>query len=123
MYTETHLVVIDVVSQSDFTYVDDIVRGTIAAQKELGYEIINLGGGNNPLSINHVIGQLESKIGKKSKLERKAFHKADMMTTWADISKARRLLDWAPQVSIDDGIQRTVDWHKANRSWLDDIEL
>ena len=36
----------------DFTYVDDIARGTIAAQKEVGYEIINLGGGNNPVSIN-----------------------------------------------------------------------
>ena len=42
----------------DFTYVDDIARGTIAAQRELGYEIINLGGGNNPVSINNIIKQI-----------------------------------------------------------------
>jgi len=107
----------------DFTFVDDIARGTIAAQKKLGYEIINLGGGNNPVSINQIIGKIESEIGKKSEVQRKPFHKADMMTTWADISKAKSLLGWEPKVSIDDGIGRTVGWHKANRSWLDDIKL
>ena len=44
----------------DFTYVDDIAKGTIAAQKEVGYEVINLGGGNNPVSINQIIGQIEA---------------------------------------------------------------
>ena len=48
----------------DFTYVDDIAKGTIAAQKEVGYEVINLGGGNNPLSINQIIGQIEAGLGK-----------------------------------------------------------
>jgi nucleoside-diphosphate-sugar epimerase len=107
----------------DFTFVDDIARGTIAAQKQLGYEIINLGGGNNPVSINYIIEQIESEIGKKSEVQRKPFHKADMMTTWADISKAQRLLGWSPKVSIDDGIVRTVHWHKANRSLLDNIQM
>ena len=107
----------------DFTYVDDIARGTIAAQKELGYEIFNLGGGNNPISINQVISQIESGLGKKGVIERKTFHKADMMTTWADITKANRLLSWQPQVQISDGIKKTVEWHKTNRSWLKDIRL
>ena len=107
----------------DFTYVDDIAKGTIAAQKEVGYEVINLGGGNNPVSINQIIGQIEAGLGKKGNVERKPFHKADMMTTWADISKAKRLLDWEPKISVEEGIQKTVEWHKANRSWLNDIHL
>lgn len=107
----------------DFTFVDDIARGTIAAQKQVGYEIINLGGGNNPVSVNNIIEQIESKVGKKSEVKRKPFHKADMRTTWADISKAQRLLGWSPKVSIEDGIGLTVNWHKANRSLLDDIQI
>ena len=107
----------------DFTYVDDIAKGTIAAQKEVGYEVINLGGGNNPVSINQIIGQIEAGLDKKGSVERKPFHKADMMTTWADISKAKRLLDWEPKISVEEGIQKTVEWHKANRSWLNDIQL
>ena len=107
----------------DFTYVDDIARGTIAAQKEVGYEIINLGGGNNPVSINQVIGQIETGLAKRALIDQKPFHKADMKTTWADIDKAKRLLDWEPQVSLEEGIQKTVEWHQANRAWLDDIRL
>ncbi len=107
----------------DFTYVDDIARGTIAAQKEVGYEIINLGGGNNPVSINQVIGQIETRLAKRALIDQKPFHIADMKTTWADIAKAKRLLDWEPLVSLEKGIRKTVEWHQANRAWLDDIRL
>jgi nucleoside-diphosphate-sugar epimerase len=107
----------------DFTFVDDIARGTIAAQKELGYEIINLGGGNNPISINQVIEQIETGLGKKAKIEKKPFNKADMMSTWADISKASHLLDWKPRISFNDGISRTLEWHQKNRSMLRRIKF
>ena len=86
-------------SQSrDFTYVDDIASGTIAALKPVGYEIINLGGGNQPISMNTVIATLEDLLGKKAKINYRDFHKADLKSTWADISKAKNLLGWEPKI-------------------------
>lgn len=111
-------------SQSrDFTYVDDIARGTILAMKHVGYEIINLGGGNQPISMNTVIGTLESNLGKKASVNRHPFHKADLVSTWADISKAKELLGWEPTVSLDEGLARTVQWYRDNQDWLSQIEL
>jgi UDP-glucuronate 4-epimerase len=111
-------------SQSrDFTYVDDIARGTIAACKEIGYEIVNLGGGNNPITLNQVIGFIETALGKKATYDYKPFHVADITETWADISKAKRLFGWEPRISPMDGFQRCVDWYLANKSWLKDVQL
>ena len=64
-----------------------------------------------------------SGLGKTAKVQRKSFHKADMITSWADISKAKRFLNWEPEISVEEGIQKTVEWHKANRSWLNEIQL
>jgi UDP-glucuronate 4-epimerase len=97
----------------DFTFVDDIARGTIKALKPVGYEIINLGGGNNPISLNTVIGMIEKMLGKKAIIQNKEFHIADIKETWANISKAERLLGWKPEVSFEEGIKRSVDWHLA----------
>jgi nucleoside-diphosphate-sugar epimerase len=110
-------------SQSrDFTYVDDIARGTIKAMKETGYEIINLGG-NSPVAITTLIEAIESLLGKRAGINRRPFHKADLKETWADISKAKRLLDWEPTVPLTEGLARTVDWHRKNRRWLGSIEM
>ena len=107
----------------DFTYVDDIARGTIASLKPLGYEVINLGGGLNPITISDIISRLEKLLGKKAVLDRKPFHPADLKETWADIAKADRLLGWKPQVSLDEGLQRSVEWYRANVAWLKDMKL
>jgi UDP-glucuronate 4-epimerase len=95
----------------DFTYVDDIARGTILAAKPLGYEIINLGGGNNPYTLLQMIELMENYSGKKAKLKLSAKIAADMDVTWADNSKAKRLLGWEPKVGFEEGIKRLVDWH------------
>jgi UDP-glucuronate 4-epimerase len=107
----------------DFTYIDDIARGTIASLKPLGYEIINLGGGKNPISINQIIEILERLIGKKAKREYLNFHKADVKITWADISKAKKLLNWEPEISIEEGLKRTVNWSKENIELIKSIKV
>jgi UDP-glucuronate 4-epimerase len=107
----------------DFTYVDDIARGTIAAIRPVGYEVMNLGGGQNPLTLNTIIGWIEEQLGKKAIYDRKPFHKADIKETWADISKAARLLGWKPQVDVRTGVKASVDWYLANKSWVKNVIL
>jgi nucleoside-diphosphate-sugar epimerase len=107
----------------DFTYVDDIARGTILAAKPVGYEIVNLGGGNNPLSLHAVIALLEKQIGRRAVVAGKPPHAADVRETWADIAKAARLFGWKPEVSPEEGFRRTVAWHTQNRAWLDGIRF
>ena len=111
-------------SQSrDFTYVDDIARGTIAAIQDVGYEIINLGGGRNPVSLNTIIEKLETLIGKKAVIDHKAFHIADLKETWADIEKAKNLLGWQPKVSLDEGLDKSVSWYMQNQEWLEEVKV
>ncbi len=94
----------------DFTYIDDIAEGTILALKPVGYEVINLGGGKNPISINEVLTILEEYLQKKAQRIYLPFHKADMKITWAEIKKAKELLGWEPKVDLREGLKRTVDW-------------
>lgn len=98
----------------DFTFVDDIAEGTILAAKNVGYEIINLGGGNNPYTLLQMIELMEKYSSQKAKLKLQSKIKADMDVTWADISKAKRLLGWEPKVSFEEGIKNLMDWHKTN---------
>lgn len=100
----------------DFTYVDDIARGTILAGKELGYEIINLGGGNNPYTLKQMIELMEKYSSKKAHLIYFSKIAADMDVTWADISKAKKLLGWEPRVSFEEGIQNLINWHKNEQN-------
>ena len=107
----------------DFTHVKDIARGTILALKPLGYEIINLGGGQNPISINTMIRDLEKLLDKKAKVDKKPSHKADMQTTWADISKAKRLLGWEPVISFEEGLKDCVNYYLEHIDFYKDIQL
>ena len=102
----------------DFTYIDDIARGSIAALKPVGYEIINLGGGNEPISINTMIHALENFLGKKAIIDRHPWNVADMRDTAADISKAERLLGWRPMTPPMEGLKALADWYLAEADWL-----
>jgi nucleoside-diphosphate-sugar epimerase len=107
----------------DFTFIDDIAKGTIAALQSDGYEIYNLGGGNQPLSINAMIHAIEEKIGKKAIIRHLPQNNADMQDTAAEITKARTHLGWNPITSPLDGFAETVEWHLDNSQWLRDIKL
>ena len=107
----------------DFTYIDDIAKGTIAAMKPVGFEIFNLGGGNNPITINYTIEFAENYLGKKAKIDHKPFHKADIMETWANIDKAREQLNWKPTVDLDEGLTKSLEWYLENKHWLKEIKL
>ncbi len=110
-------------SQSrDFTYVDDIAKGTIKALKKVGFKVINLGG-NKPYALNHAISLIEKNLGKKVKVKRFPFHKADMMATWANTDVARDVLKWQPKVSLEEGIKRAVDWYRENIAWVKGVKL
>ena len=103
-----------------FTFVDDIVRGTIAALKPLGFEIINLGG-HEVISMNALIALLEERIGRQAVLERHPPNQADMLTNQADITKAGSLLGWQPKVGLAEGVNRLVNWYQAERDWVKGI--
>jgi nucleoside-diphosphate-sugar epimerase len=105
-----------------FTYIDDIARGTILALKPVGFEIVNLGG-HESISINDLIAMLEKFIGRKATVEQLPAEKADMSASWADVSKAGKLLGWEPQVGLESGIAKMVEWYKAERSWASRIKL
>ena len=108
--------------ERDFTYVDDIARGTINALKPLRYEMINLGN-NHPYKLLEIIKLIEKYVGKKAEFRYKEIHKADMKATWADINKARELFGWEPQVNLEEGIKRTVEWTKNNWEWVQKIKV
>ncbi len=112
----------------DFTYVDDVASGTLAALNlKFGfrnpkpyYEVINLGS-NRPVVLMDAIRLVEEQVGKKARLEYRPRHPADLRATWADIDKAGRLLEWRPQTRFRDGVARLVAWYQKNREWAKDV--
>jgi len=108
----------------DFTYVDDIALGTImAANTDTNYEIINLGGGKNPIAINTLISNIESLVGNNAIIDSQPFHSADVHETWADISKAKSILNWSPKITLEQGLDNTVSWYMKNKHWLKEIKF
>jgi UDP-glucuronate 4-epimerase len=106
----------------DFTYVDDIARGTVAGLGlSAGYQIINLGS-DSPQDLIDIIRLIENIVGKKAIIDYRPRHPADVTATWADITRARQLLNWEPQTTIEQGVQNLVDWYQVNRSWAKDIK-
>lgn len=106
--------------ERDFTYVEDIARGTVAALRPLGYEIINLGS-DKPVALMDVIRMLEQCMEKKAVIKHAPMHPSDVQATWADIHRAGELLGWRPQMTIEEGLRRTVEWYMENRAWAKDV--
>lgn len=99
----------------DYTYVGDIVRATVLAmEKPLGFEVINIGN-NTPVSLNELLAAFEKIIGIKAKVKSRPSHGASVEVTYADVSKAKKLLNWEPQTSLEEGLTKLVAWFRANR--------
>lgn len=110
----------DGTQERDFTFVDDIARGTIAALRPLGYEILNLGS-DRPLALSTLLGLIERETGRKAIVERLPGHPADIPRTWAQIDKARTLLGWKAEVPLERGVAALVAWYRDNRDWAREI--
>jgi nucleoside-diphosphate-sugar epimerase len=104
----------------DFTYVDDIARGTIAALRPLGYEVVNLGG-EHPAEVRELVATVERALSRRAEVRHEPPHPADVPRTAACIDKARRLLGWEPRVSLAEGVAAAVAWYEAERAWAKDI--
>ena len=97
----------------DWTYIEDITDGVVAAlDRPLGYEIINLGRGE-PTLLKDFVNLLETLGGRPANVIHKPRLAADFVTNHADISKARRLLGYAPKVSVDEGVRRFWNWYET----------
>ena len=95
----------------DWTYVEDLARGIVAAlDRPFGYEIFNLGGGH-PVTVRTFVEVVEELAGRKAHLVPTPRQGSDAGATGADISKARRMLGFEPAVSLRDGVERLVAWY------------
>lgn len=97
----------------DFTYVQDAVEGNIlAARSEVVGEVINIGGGSQ-VTLNQVIGNLETLFQCNARLRYTEAQKGDVKDTAADITKAQQLLGYEPQVTLLEGLARQLAWMKS----------
>ena len=99
----------------DHTFIADILEGILACtRKEFGFEVFNLGE-SQTVKLSELIALLESALGKKAVINRQPLQPGDVPITYADISKARRMLGYNPQVKAEKGIPLFVDWFRKNR--------
>ena len=112
----------DGLQSRDFTYVKDIARGVTKGVGLKGFQIINLGG-NKPYKLQELIINIEINLQKTAKINYLPSFKTDIKDTWADISKADKLLGWKPTVSLQLGINKTVAWHETNKTFLRNVKL
>jgi UDP-glucuronate 4-epimerase len=99
----------------DWTYIDDIVAGFIAAlDRPCGYEIINLGC-SNPVENLEFVRTLEKLLDRQAKIIDAPCPASEPLVTYADISKARRLLGYEPKVNVEEGLRRFIEWARAER--------
>jgi len=96
----------------DYTYINDCIDCiSTAVEKPMGFEIINIGSGRT-ITLKQLISVLKEVSGKKISIRKLAEQTGDVPVTYADISKAKRLLDYKPRVTIEEGVRRFFEWYK-----------
>jgi UDP-glucuronate 4-epimerase len=102
-------------TRRDYTYIDDIVDGIIAAIDNIfGYEIFNLGN-SDTIDLNSFIAVVEKCLGKKANVKEYPMFSGDVPITYADITKARKMLGYNPKTKIEDGMKNFVAWYQENK--------
>lgn len=108
----------------DFTYIDDVVAGVLAALdrppsgETPPHRIYNLGN-NRPVELEHLVRTLEEAIGRPAIVRYDQLQPGDVVETYADIEASRRDLGFEPRTSIEEGVRRFVAWHRAYHGWGD----
>jgi UDP-glucuronate 4-epimerase len=103
-------------TRRDYTFIDDIVAGIVGAMKyqATNYEVINLGN-NQTVSLNDMIRELETALGRKAAIDRQLEQPGDVPQTWASVEKARELLGYEPKTPFRAGVRMFADWLDAVR--------
>lgn len=103
-------------SRRDYTYIDDLIEGILGVIRyHKGFEIYNLGE-SQTTSLIELIKLIEGAFGKKADIEMLELQPGDVSVTYADITKARRMLKYRPKVKMEEGIKRFVEWYRAQRA-------
>jgi len=103
----------DGTSMRDYTYIADIVQGILTAlDSDIQWEIINLGS-DNPITLNQLVAAIEEVLDKRATIDQLPPQPGDMRETHADITRARRLLNWQPQVALHEGLREFVEWWQS----------
>lgn len=106
----------DGTTQRDYTYIDDIVQGIMAAiEKKLPFAIINLGN-SATISLNDFIALIERLLGKKAKIDQMPSQPGDVEITYADNARAKELLGYEPTTSIEEGMKKFIKWYEQNET-------
>ena len=106
----------------DYTYVDDIARGTVSALRPVGYSVINLGS-DAPVTLMDMARIVEELVGKQAHFVYRPASDADVKATWARIDRAKHLLNWTPKTSLREGLSACVDWYRSHRDLASVIRL
>jgi len=98
-------------TRRDYTYIDDIIQGTMASLTYGGplFDIFNLGE-NETIQLKDLIAAIENALGEKARINRLPEQPGDVPLTYADIAKARKLLGYDPSTRLSDGLPRFIDW-------------
>ncbi len=109
-------------SQSrDFTYVEDVVEGTILCSGLSGFNVVNLGS-DRPVPLSEMISLVEGLTGRELRVEREGGDRSDVPATWASLDRARELLGWSPRTTLEEGMSRLVGWFSENWDWLSQVD-
>src|SRR5262249_5999395 len=104
-------------TRRDYTYIDDVIQGTLAALDYDGplYDFFNLGE-SETIQLKDLIAAIENALEKKAKINRLAEQPGDMPLTYADISKAKKLLGYNPTTKLSEGLPKFVEWFLQTQS-------